>query len=275
VLKEIRIRLLKMGGFETIDADSIVTHQGLFQWDGCIALVASVTRILQWLQPTVRLSTELETSMREAQPDQYPRVFVGSLRVLLGCVEELEDARFNGLAVPRIVEQGMEHERGRFDEKLADGSLTLERATLWMRSAVEAVELVDGGEAAYVRVHSAAMVSLVVESTVPITPPMCPETLLLDVDRLEQLRQEYRQAVAAMTLSVSATRFLTEMGNPMVDRPVILQIQAHLADSRPLDNLQGTIEDIRAMVLRSSLEDSALFVRAVFASLNGSLHALM
>jgi hypothetical protein len=99
------------------------------------------------------------------------------------------------------------------------------------------------------------------------------------VDRLEHLRQEYRQVVAALTLSVMATRFLTETGNPMVDRPVILQIQAYLTDARPLDNPRATVDEIKAMLLRSSLKDDErdLCVRTVFASLGSeeSMHALM
>jgi hypothetical protein len=82
-----------------------------------------------------------------------------------------------------------------------------------------------------------------------------------------------------MTLSVVATRFLMEAGNLMVDRPVLLQIQAHLAEARPLDAPQNLIHDLAAMLLRSSLADDAraLCVRTVFASLGGedSMHALM
>jgi hypothetical protein len=172
--------------------------------------------------------------------------------------------------------------------KLSDGFLTLERTARWMRSAIRKevdadavgkLGLVEGTEEAYIRVHSAAMVGLVADAVGSITWRECPETLLFDVDRLEQLRLDFRQAVAAMTLSVVATRFLMDAGNLMVDRPVLLQIQAHLADARPLDAPQALIDEVTAMLLRSSLSDDAraLCVRTVFASLGpeDSMHALM
>ena len=226
--------------------------------------------------------------MRTALPDQYARVLVAAVRSVFDGVEALEDSAPTLLTTPRVVEQGVEYERERFESKLADGSLTLERTARWMRSAIRRevdadavgkLGLVEGTEEAYIRVHSAAMVGLVADAPGPITGRECPETLLLDVDRLERLRLDFRQAVAAMTLSVVATRFLMDADNLMVDRPVLLQIQAHLADARPLDAPQALIDEVTAMLLRSSLSDDAraLCVRTVFASLGpeDSMHALM
>jgi hypothetical protein len=294
LFEEMRLRLLRMGGFgvyEAIDSSSIRAPDSALRWDGCVALVASATAILLRLRPGEAVcvrAAETEAAMRAAQPEQYARELVAALRFLFDAIMELEDSAPRLTFAPSVVEQGVECERERFDSQLADGTLTLERTAQWMRSAmrkevetqaVRLLALVECTEDAYIRVHSAAMVGLVVDAVDPITRRECPETLLLDVDRLEHLRQEYRQVVAALTLSVMATRFLTETGNPMVDRPVILQIQAYLTDARPLDNPRATVDEIKAMLLRSSLKDDErdLCVRTVFASLGSeeSMHALM
>ena len=210
---------------------------------------------------------------------------ISALQFVFAGIEALEDAHPSLLAAPWVVDYGVECERARFDDRLADGSLTLERTTRWLRSAIERevgtvslFELLGFQEAAFVQVHSTALVALVVDSAETLLPAACPETLLLDVDRLETLRQEFRQTVAALTLSVSTTRFLMENANLMADRPVLLEIQAHLADARPLDNLRATASTVGAMLLRSTLGDDAraLCVRAVFASVEGdALHSLM
>jgi hypothetical protein len=292
LFEEIRLRLLRTGGFgvyEAVLSESIRAPDSALHWDGCIALVGSAIAILQRLRPGVDMGwAEIEARMRTALPDQYARVLVAAVRSVFDGVEALEDSASTLLTTPRVVEQGVEYERERFESKLADGSLALERTARWMRSAIRRevdadavgkLGLVEGTEDAYIRVHSAAMVGLVADAAGPITGRECPETLLLDVDRLERLRLDFRQAVAAMTLSVVATRFLMEAGNLMVDRPVLLQIQAHLAEARPLDAPQNLIHDLAAMLLRSSLADDAraLCVRTVFASLGGedSMHALM
>jgi hypothetical protein len=290
--EEIRLRLLRMGGFgvcEAVLSESIRAPDSALHWDGCIALVGAAIAILQRLRPGEDMGwAEIEARMRTTPSDHYARVLVAALRSVFDCIEALEHFAPALRTAPRVVEQGVEYERERFESKLADGSLTLERTARWMRSAIRKevdadavgkLGLVEGTEEAYIRVHSAAMVGLVADAPGPITGRECPETLLFDVDRLERLRLDFRQAVAAMTLSVVATRFLMDAGSLMVDRPVLLQIQAHLADARPLDAPQALIDEVTAMLLRSSLSDDAraLCVRTVFASLGpeDSMHTLM
>lgn len=284
VLREIRTRLLKAGGFgicEAIDIDHIRAHTGPYPWSGCVALVASATEILLRLQPSKAIrsrAVEIETDMRSAEAEDHPRVFVSALRFLLDGVEDLEVGETNariGMIAPRVLAQGFDYERNKFHDMLAAGTLTLERTTRWLRSVVERgllarsfelPDLMDCQKEAYLRVHSAAMVSLVVDAVGPITSATCPETLRLDVDRLEQLRQEFLQMVAAMTLAVSVTQFFTTSGDMSTDRPVLLQIQSRLADARPLESIQPLVDDVGDVLRQSSLSenDRAQFIRAVF-----------
>ena len=70
--------------------------------------------------------------------------------------------------------------------------------------AVELGALLDGKAAAFVHVHSAAVVALVAEAG-PVRADGCPETLLLDVGRLCGAQRELEQAAVTAAMLATAT----------------------------------------------------------------------
>ena len=78
--------------------------------------------------------------------------------------------------------------------------------------AVELGALLEGKAAAFVHVHSAAVVVLVAEAG-PVRADRCPETLLLDVGRLCGAQRELEQAAAAAAMLVTATHAMTATKN--------------------------------------------------------------
>ncbi len=82
----------------------------------------------------------------------------------------------------------------------------------WIRKAVrsevacgsvELEGLVEGRAGSFVHVHSAAMLALVSEPAA-VRAEACPETLLLDTNRLLQMQREFQYEVTAAALLVTA-----------------------------------------------------------------------
>ena len=109
------------------------------------------------------------------------------------------------LISPAIQEHGVLFERNRFEEKLKEGHLTLERTTAWIHHAITKPEdLVGASVSAYLDVHMEAICSLVTQpqSTI-ITASTCPETLLFDVDHLVTLQKAFRSQATAATMMMT------------------------------------------------------------------------
>jgi len=204
-------------------------------------------------------------------------------------LRRLNDPRENAASLLQRVWRNVRIKRQRFQSSIVSGQLTLGRTARWIRSAVEELvasqvlglsDLLECNGAVYVHVHSVAMVSLVVDSAPSITETTCPETLLLGVGCLEKMRQEFRELVAIMTMGVTAIHFFVKQkGDALADRPVLLQIKAHLAEARPVGNLRPTMDAIRAILRQSSLsdKDQDWFARAMYTSIlpTDGAHALM
>ena len=134
------------------------------------------------------------------------------------------------LISPVIREHGIDYERGKFQDKLNDGSLTLQRTEVigragcciwffillflsnrthsshptppqkWIRKTLSqkpasmVADLVAGKADAFVSLHTACMLSLVTDSA-PVKLEETPETLLFDVCRLSLIQLEYNRLV--------------------------------------------------------------------------------
>jgi hypothetical protein len=211
--------------------------------------------------------------------DDKPRVFSQALEFLVDRVFVLRIDMANGklrAMAPVIRVHGIEYERNKVQEKLDDGTLTLERATAWIRQCVRTEvafrtvglpQVLEGR--VFVQVHSAAMVALVTDQAT-ITKTTCPETLLLDAQRLGLLQRECHSLVTAMTLIVTASHAAR-------DQPVLADIAALFVTSEM--DLGETIDQIRTLLLRSTLSDDKqkTLLRALVqcASPTDAVHRLM
>jgi hypothetical protein len=106
-----------------------------------------------------------------------------------------------------IQTHGIDYERGKFQDKLDDGSVTLERTTAWIQSAVKALVndradaldgLLDGRHTTFYEAHCEAMLSIVT-TAFPVRLDTLPETLSMDVHRLQTMQIEFNYLTAATT----------------------------------------------------------------------------
>jgi hypothetical protein len=148
VLAEIRDGIQDLAGSreanalaETMDLDFIKqqAESGVFKWSSCTKLIGSIVEIIQRVQAPKRDTEtkdkwkQIDVYMLAATAEEQPRAFCKALEFLLDRVNAMRiDAANNRLRLiaPVIKDHGIDYERGKFQDKLKDGSLTLERTTV-------------------------------------------------------------------------------------------------------------------------------------------------
>jgi hypothetical protein len=145
VLAEIRDGIKDLAGAreagaldEAVDLDFIKqqAEAGLYDWTSCTKLVSSIVEIIQRIQAPKRDDetkakwTEVSAAMQAATMEEHPRAFCKALEFLLDRVNAMRIDAANArlrLIAPVIKDHGVDYERGKFQDKLNDGSLTTER----------------------------------------------------------------------------------------------------------------------------------------------------
>jgi len=205
---------------EVLDIDFIQqqTEAGLCGPERCKALIAGVVDILRRFQTAKRkesLEAEwkaLEAKMDAAMDGEHEQVFCNGLEFLMDRVHLLRIDQSNArlrVVSPIIRTHGVSYEREHFDNKLQDGTLTLERTTSWIdKSLKETIKqrgadgILQGRAADYVAAHVDAIFFLLTDPT-PIQLHTTPETLLFDTHHLQRMQREIRYLTDASTMIVA------------------------------------------------------------------------
>lgn len=123
------------------------------------------------------------------------------------------------LIAPAILQHGVEYERGKFQDKLNAGTLSLERTQALIVSSVRRgmvsgtivlSDLVAGKARAFLAVHTLAMFTAIAD---PITHETVPETLLCDVIRLSVIQRKFNHIVDGATMLLSAAQAVNGSGD--------------------------------------------------------------
>ena len=142
---------------------------------------------------------------------------------------------------------------------------------------MELDNLLEGKAAAFVHVHSAAMLSIVAED-VTVKADICPETLLFDVHRLGELQREFQNIVTSATMIITASHALTTTKNSE-DLAVLSKISDILSSETKEIDLEGTVNKIKVELSQSSLSENNrnAALRAILqcASPTDAVHCLM
>ena len=155
VLAEIRDGISELAGSreagsvsEAVDLGFIKqqAEAGLYGWDSCRGLIAAVVAVIQRVQAPKRDEEtkarwrEVGQAMLGAAAAERPRALCKALEFLLDRVNAMRIDAANArlrLIAPVIKDHGIDYERGKFQDKLSEGTLTLERTQVAFRSARE------------------------------------------------------------------------------------------------------------------------------------------
>ena len=260
VLSEIRDGILDLTGTrevqalrEAVDLDFIKqqAEAGLFSWVSSVHLVHALLQAVQRSQAPKRDEetrtrfAAVDTLLTEAasSPEDQPRAFCKALEFLLDRLNAMRIDAANArlrLIAPVIKDHGIDYERGKLQDKINDGTLTLQRTEVcvffiptglsfssvlthmllapqaWIDGSVRQTlldaevdpnELLEGKAHAFVHVHSAAMLELVTSSHT-VVPEVSPETLLFDVHRLAMLQREFQLLAMSTTVLITLAHYL-------------------------------------------------------------------
>jgi T-complex protein 11 len=192
-------------------------EQGKFSHSDWVALFAAAFKLIMDVQAPKRdaETRELYVDVLKALESPAPEAITKALEFFLNRVNIMRvDAANQRLRLiePVIKQHGHQYFRDKFDEKLAAGTLTIKNLKLWIARCVkkEANDKVTEWSRNFTlaqqkSLHIAMMIDLV-KSPEPITTTNCPETLILDVKRLEPVRKSVLCFAKCLTFMVRAQR---------------------------------------------------------------------
>ena len=108
----------------------------MYKWSSCTSLIEGIVTVVQRVQAPKRDKetkekwSDVKAGMVAVAKEEQPRAFCKALEFLLDRVNAMRIDAANArlrLIAPVIKDHGIDYERGKFQDKLNDGSLTLER----------------------------------------------------------------------------------------------------------------------------------------------------
>ena len=259
VLDEIRGGVLDLSGAredgnitEIMDMDFIKARvdSGTYGFADAVVLVRSVVGVIQRVQAPMRDGETREKwaalgeKITATTPETQARMTCECLEFLLNRVNimrvDAANARLR-LISPVIRDHGIDYERGKFADKLNDGTVTLERTTAWMHKAMAdkldlAADARAGSRGAAMRIFAGAVVALF-DNGVVLRAETIPETLLFDVSRLSVMQTRVKSLVCIEVVA-AVVGLLTK------DQGIIGRVSAVIEALEP-----GTVLDVTTLAL--------------------------
>eukprot|EP00960_Hanusia_phi_P001045 28633-Hanusia_phi.AAC.1 len=206
--------------------------RGLLDWVSCVSLMKAMVALeLEMQEPTRREETQttwatLQDQLSDCPPQQQPTAFCKALEYVLDRLNVMRvdaaNSRLRNIAQV-IQDHGVEYEMAFMQKKTQSNPGYLKRTPEWIREVMEQEvkkrrinpsKLIQGDANEYQRFHASAVLSLVTASE-PVTPDNCPETLLLDISRLQKHHLHFHfDTLGAALLAIVSQRL-----------PMLLQIK--------------------------------------------------
>eukprot|EP00960_Hanusia_phi_P042989 755806-Hanusia_phi.AAC.3 len=170
----------------------------------------------------------LENELMAGKLQEQPRLFCKALEHVLDRVNamRLDAANARLRTIAHVIQHhGIEYEQAHMLKKIKANPGFLQQTPQWIREAVEhevdqgratLSQLVQGDGVAYARIHAAAVLKLIVARD-PVKAETCPETLRLDLARLQKYHTNFHlDALAACMLAMASQRLIARRRDPEV-----------------------------------------------------------
>jgi len=149
-----------------------------------------------------------------AELNDLPTIFERILSILDDMKLDLANYRLQALR-PHLVKQAVEYERQKFEAALKAKKITLKRVTKWLGDAVKGAQNVAAARnpqnidipenrVKHEGVYFDALLSLI-SSKEPVRPDTCPETFILDSERMFGMQNEI-QAITVVAALIMLTK---------------------------------------------------------------------
>lgn len=146
---------------------------------------------------------EVKTKWHGMDMQERVSVLTRHLEYMLDTINEIRICQANmrlRLIAPIIRAHGIEYERQSFERKRKANEISVDKTDEWIKrartaeiqaGAVAEKDITAGKPETYKLIHTSAVLALVTGEQ-PVTSETCPETLRLDLHRLQQAHAEYR-----------------------------------------------------------------------------------
>ena len=194
---------------DVIDVDLLrqKINEHALSWEYATRLVQGIVEVIKTIQKADRVEeterkwAEIRLKMEHPDIAYKQQAFVDSLEFLVGCINvtriDAANARLH-LISPVVQEHGLEYERGKFQDKLAGGTLTLDSTKLWLKDVLGKMPCVVTLPVDCLRsIITGGVVTILAGDKVDHSN--VPATLLLDLSRLTKYQKEFHQIAKAAT----------------------------------------------------------------------------
>jgi len=243
--------------------DNIKERIESFTWVEAFDLICSVVELIKRFQSPKRdTETFQRFSMVMQERADCPAAFYKGLELILDRINVMRIDAANHrlrLIAPVIRDHGIDYERGKFQDKLNAGALTLTKTKAWIRNTLNSGDPRD--------VVSEAVLSIVSNSE-PLTVLICPETILLDLNLVRSIQLDFAYIAASAAVLIRCCHILERIDD-------VMRLSILLANRMDIGQaVQRTFygsPDIQIAVQQSLNKDDPLFkimchrVRIIFA----------
>ena len=178
-----------------IDQNAFSNIDFIHMFSGIMNIIHEIQSKFQYPPLNTAAYNELLTEMRQhaGNNERWPNIVSSTMRFLIDNVNRIRMETTNKrlrIIAPIIVTNGVEYEKGMFQEKLSTGKLTLENTKKWIKYDITDVNpdlipiLSYGNSDAYQSIIKSAILSLVFNPTYTQTLDKFPETFHMDIHRI-------------------------------------------------------------------------------------------
>jgi hypothetical protein len=282
VLKEIRDNICdiidnsnkkSLNIMKDIDIDYIKQQIecNLYSWDNCIQLINCIINIIYSIQCVEQNNKTKETweqilsRIHTSILEDKPKFLCEALKFLLYCVNvkriSLANARLR-LIAPVIKHHGVSYEQAKFQNKLDNGILTLDRTNDWicknlqtevLSHEIDIDTVIQDNKTSFIHIHTKALLSLITDS-IQINYETCPETLIYDIHHILDFQTKFQEIVIISIIIITCAQALTTTQD-VVNIQVYEKIIELFINDNEID-IQQTINIIENILIESSLTSS-------------------
>jgi hypothetical protein len=241
-----------------INIEEILTPGILTDWNSCKVFFDDIFKMIcraqmQKREDSIKAKWDiLRASMQSALPDDWPDCICTTIKVFSDHVKGMcIDSCNNRISLlsHAIMDNGVKYEQDRIKAMFENRTLTLEKTTEWLYQEINCIpvkqfkELVNGNMETIRSVHRAALINLVIDTTIDKFCAECiPEVLHLDLHRIQYFSGQYQMLVNCATIMRIISDFVPEV---------------HTQDEEPGQNLAllKSISDIVLACNPKKIED--------------------
>jgi hypothetical protein len=220
---------------ELLDIERMQATNYLSEWSNCVELITKVVAIVMRVQYPARevdSSAEwaaLEPELAENDATEHGAVFSAVLRFAFKYSEYIRvDAANERLRfiAPVIQEHGVSYAQQKMQDKLNNGTLTLNHTKAFIKPQVDElkfkhfVQLARGDSTVLRKVHRSALVDLI---GMDKTAPPLPEVFMYDQNRLKRFASEFKRLTDAAIIMRVISSFSPQSDSPLLQSDVDMQ----------------------------------------------------